>query len=240
MIPILLSIIAGLSTLLGCIPIFIKIKRVEDFITISLSFSMTIMILVSIFDLIPESLNYLLENYNLIFGLIISILVFILGYLSIDLINNKIKKNNTLYKIGFISLISLMFHNVLEGIIVYMTTLSNIRLGIKICIAIILHNIPEGLSISIPLYYSGKSRGRVLFLTIIAALSEPLGALLSYIFLNHIINKLLISYMLLFVSGIMISLCINDIYIEIKNNNHKKILIGIILAIIMFSLSILI
>ena len=131
--PLLLSIISGMSTLLGSLIIFFKIKKVGEFITFSLSLSMIIMII-----------------------------------------------------------------------------------------------------ISIPLYYSGKSRGVVVGYTILASISEPLGALLSYIILKSIINQLILSYVLMFVSGLMISLSINDILKEILSyNKYKYMIIGIITGILL-------
>ena len=52
-------------------------------------------------------------------------------------------------------------------------------LGISICIAIALHNIPEGISIAIPIYYSSKSKKKTILYTFIASLSEPFGAILT-------------------------------------------------------------
>ena len=91
-----------------------------------------------------------------------------------------------------------------------------------------LHNIPEGLLISIPLYYSNKNRGSVILKMIIASISEPLGALLSYFVLGKNVSDIILSYILLFVSGIMISLCFNEIFPELlKYNNKRYILFGI-------------
>ncbi len=241
--PLLLSLFAGLSTVIGSIFIFLKVKKVGQFIVFSLSFSMCIMTIVSIFDLLPNSLNTLLTNYGLIFGIILSILTFLLGYLSIDKINKRINKkdNNlnksSLYKIGMLSMISLMLHNFPEGIAVFMSAYTNFSIGIKLCIAIMLHNIPEGIAIAIPMYYGGESRGRVVKMTLISGLSEPLGALLSYIFLKDIISNVLLSYILVFVSGLMISLSFNDMLKEIlKYNNKLYMIIGILTGIFFFLL----
>ena len=53
-IPLILSTLAGLSTLIGAIPIFFKIKEknLNKFISFCLSFSIAIMISISILDLI--------------------------------------------------------------------------------------------------------------------------------------------------------------------------------------------
>jgi len=243
-ISILLSLLAGLSTLIGCIFIFFKIKKVGEFIVFCLSLSMTIMILISLFDLIPNSISIIINKYNYIFGIIISILVFLLGYLFIDILNNRINKkefNSPLHKIGILSMLSLMLHNIPEGIAVFIGSYTNINIGIKLFIAIVLHNIPEGIAIAVPLYYGGESRGKAFKLTLLSGLSEPIGALLSFIFLKRVINQLILSYVLLFVSGLMISLSINDIYKEIKSyrlNNQMiyGIITGFILSILLFLL----
>ena len=233
-IPFLLSFVSGISTMIGSIFIFLRIKRVEEFTILSLSFSMTTMILISIFDLLPSSIPIIIKNYNLIIGLIISLLVFFLGYLSIYVISNKINTNKSLYKIGILSFISLLLHNIPEGIAVFMSAYNNIKIGFKMCFSIMCHNIPEGIQISVPLYYSGESRGRVVLLTLISSLAEPIGALLSYVFLKDYFNELFISFILIFVSGLMISLSVNEIYNEIKFYNLKIYkIIGILIAIIL-------
>ena len=240
--PLILSLIAGLSTVLGCIFIFFKVKKIDEFIVFSLSFSMAIMTLVSLFDLIPSSLNTILNNYGLIFGILISLLTFLLGFLSIDKINKRIKyKNNlnssSLYRIGLLSMISLMLHNFPEGIAVFMSAYTNISIGIKLCLAIMLHNIPEGIAIAVPMYYGGESRKNTIKMTMLSGLSEPLGALLSYIFLKNIISNLLLSYILIFVSGLMISLSFNDMLKEvIKYNKKIYLFIGILTGLIFFFL----
>ena len=134
-------------------------------------------------------------------------------------------------------ILSITLHNIPEGAIVFLTSYKNIRLGFKLILSIILHNIPEGIIIAVPLFYSGKSRGSTLFHTLIASLSEPLGALLAFILFKNLLDDTLLSVILLFVSGLMISLSINDIYKEAKKYNKPKfILYGIISAIILYIL----
>ena len=103
------------------------------------------MLSISLFDLIPESFQILLLTYKPILGLFIAILAFILGNVSIRVINGKISHKNSsgLYRVGVLSLISLIIHNLPEGIAVFMSTYTNFNLGLKLCIAIMMHNIPE-------------------------------------------------------------------------------------------------
>ncbi len=64
---LLVSTIAGLSTILGAFVIFFRFKEknINKFITASLAFSLAIMIGISITDLIPESTYILLLNYGI-------------------------------------------------------------------------------------------------------------------------------------------------------------------------------
>lgn len=233
-IPLLLSLIAGISTVIGSLLIFIKIKRIGEFIVFSLSFSLGIMFLISIFDLVPSSLPVIINNYGYFYGIIISLLTFLLGYLSISKINNRIENKsnkNSLYKIGILSMISLMLHNFPEGIAVFISAYTNVSIGIRLCIAIMLHNIPEGVAIAVPLYYSGVGKSKTFFYTLISGLTEPLGALLTYLLFKKYINDIFLGFVLLFVAGLMISLSLNDMLKEaISYNKNKYILIGILLS----------
>lgn len=240
-----ISTIAGLSTMLGCLFIFIKVKNINKFLSISLSFSAMVMILISIFDLIPHSFFYLLLKHKLL-GLLLSIIVFIIGILLIKfsdkLINRLEEKGSSLYKLGIISAIVLMLHNIPEGIITFLTSTNDLKIGLKVAVAITLHNIPEGICIGIPIYYSTRKVGKALKTTLISGLSEPLGAILAYLFLYKYINDTILNIIFILVAGIMISLSINDILkesIKYSNKNNKYIYIGFIIGILFFLISLL-
>ncbi len=236
-IALLLSFIAGISTIIGGLLIFVQFKKINNFIVFSLSFSLLIMSLISIFDLIPSSFISLKNEYGVGYSLIISFLIFSLGYLSIEKINNKIKNNNnsSLYKIGVLSMISLILHNFPEGMAVFILGYTDISLGIKLCLAIMLHNIPEGIAIAIPLYYSGVGIKKTLIYTLLSGLSEPIGALITYLLLKDFISSVFLSFILLFVAGLMISLSLNDILKEVRTyKNNKYMILGFMCAITLF------
>lgn len=241
----LISTLAGLSTLIGCIFIFIKIKNINRFLSISLSFSSCVMILISIFDLIPNSFFGIFFKYKYN-GLLMSLFIFCLGIFLINLSNkivNKLEeKGSSLYKLGIISAIVLIMHNIPEGIITFLTSNNDLELGIKIAIAITLHNIPEGIAISIPIYYSTKRVGKAITTTLISGLSEPLGAILAYLFLYKYITNDILNLIFIMVAGIMISLAINEILkesVKYSNKNNRYIYIGFFIGILFFLLSFL-
>lgn len=240
LIPFIISLIAGLSTLIGCIFIYIKPKNTNNFIGICLAFSATIMISISILELIPKGFFNLKNIYGDLYAIISLIIMIIIGYGINILINKKISKNkhneSNLYRVGILSMIALMIHNIPEGILTFLTSSVDIKLGVKLSIAIMMHNIPEGIAIAIPLFYSTKSKIKAIKNTLISGLSEPFGALLAYLFLYRFMSNTLIGVILLFVAGIMISISINDIFEEAKNYSGKNILLGIFLGIILILL----
>lgn len=241
-LPLILSTIAGLGTLIGALFIFIPYKNLKNFMTLVLAFSGSIMILISIFDLIPPSIYSIINKYSLTTSLIIIFIAFILGMLLITILDRKIENSqDNLYKIGVLSMIALMIHNFPEGIATFMTSYVNIRVGSKLSLAILLHNIPEGICIAVPIINATHSLKKALGMTLISSFAEPLGALCAYIFLKKYINSLTISIILIFVAGIMITLSINNICKEsLSYHNKKYFVIGIFLSVIyiIFSMSI--
>ena len=242
-IPLLISSIAGISTILGFFLVFLKIKpnNLNKFITFCLAFSISIMICISIFDLIPESFFQIVCYYSisraitfLVFSIILSIIILRI----LKLFLNKSKDN--LYCLGILNMIVLMFHNLPEGIATFVSSYHDINLGLKLGLAIMLHNIPEGISIAIPIYYSTKSKIKAFRATLISGLSEPLGALLAFIFFKNYVNDLMISFILIIVAGIMITLSIQEMLpASLKYNENKYIYLGFFIGLLLFGLNFL-
>lgn len=236
-IALIITTIAGLSTVIGGCIVFFKIKNKEKFISFCLSFSLSVMITISIIDLLPSSFIELNSNFSLIKSIIITVVLFIVGAILVSILDRNIKvnksKDSNLFKLGILNMIALMLHNFPEGIATFMTSYSDLSIGISLSLAIMMHNIPEGISIAVPLYYSTGKKGRGILYTFISALAEPLGAIVAFLFLKQYINMLTISYVLIIVAGIMITISINELYPEaIKYNESKQIKLGMLLGVV--------
>ena len=232
LIPILITSIAGLSTILGNILLFINPKYKDKLISFSLGLSFTVMFLISILELIPDGINIMYNKINNINLFIYSLLLLIIGYIFVIFVDNKIDNENKLYKIGILSMISLLIHNIPEGIICAISSINNIELGLKMSFMIMIHNIPEGIVISLPIYYATKSRGKAFMYTIISSLGEIIGAIITMIFLYKYINDPLMYIVLLITAGIMITLSVTKILKEgIKLKVFKWLILGILLGI---------
>lgn len=246
LIAFLLTFIAGFSTMLGVLVIYIKSKNHNKIIMASLSFAAGVMITVSITDLIPESILLLGNNLKNSTTIIISILAIVLGiiismiidyYLPDKPISNT--KDKSLFKVGIISMIAIILHNLPEGIATFVATSSDVKLGISLTLAIAMHNIPEGISISVPIYYSTGSKKKAIFYTLISALSEPLGALLAFIFLKIFINNTILGILFSLIAGIMLQISFCELLPVARKYDNKKYLfifftIGVIFMLLKF------
>ncbi|MDS0524402.1 zinc transporter ZupT [Clostridium sp. SHJSY1] len=223
-IPIFLSLLAGLATVLGAFIVFFSKSGSKRLITFALSFSAGVMITISFTDLFPAAEETLSKNFGKFNGVLLSLLFLIIGVIIALLIDHFIpsqentlltnKNNNNLYRVGFVSMIALMLHNFPEGIATYVSGYQSTTLGISIALAISLHNIPEGVSIAMPIYYSTKSKTKAFKYTFLSGMAEPFGAILAFLFLKPYINDVILSIVFGVVAGIMIYISFEELIPE--------------------------
>ncbi|KAJ9516065.1 hypothetical protein QJQ45_024505, partial [Haematococcus lacustris] len=83
-------------------------------------------------------------------------------------------------------------------------------------VAIALHNIPEGIIIAAPIYAATGSRAKALGLAVLSGLSEPLGAVLALLVLHPFITPDRLSYLLAAVGGLMLAVCVIELWPEAR------------------------
>lgn len=236
--PFLLTTLAGLSTMIGSVFIFVKSKNRDRFITAALSFAAAVMITVSLTDLLPEAVHMLETKYRLI-PMILMILICVNLGVIISFSIDKYLPDQTdgLYRIGLISMLAIMVHNIPEGMATFMAGSTDTRLGITLAIAIALHNIPEGISISIPIYYATGSKKKALLYTFISGISELFGAMITFLFLKPFISNSVLGFLFAMIAGIMGHIAFYELLptsFKYKNRNVVWLffIIGAILMII--------
>lgn len=238
--PLIITSIAGIATLLGNILLFVNLKYKDNLISFALGLSFIVMLMISVFDLIPEGLvlgGLEVGDTKILF--IITLLLLLIGYFIVSIIERKIKSNDNLYKIGLLSMISLLIHNIPEGILCALTSSTNLEVGVRFSFMIMIHNIPEGICISLPIYYATKNRGKAFLYTLISSFGEITGALIALLFLNKFLNNSLLYVILIVVAGIMITLSILKILKEgLTYRRYFYLILGIIIGFIIVLLTI--
>ena len=236
LVPILLSTISGLSTVVGAIFIFFIKNRSSRFLTFALGFSAGVMITVSFTDLFPTAEDALIKYLGKYNGLLWAVLFLIIGafmaYLIDIFIPEEEKKalrssnnNGALFRVGLISTIALMIHNFPEGIATFVSGYQDVTLGISIAIAISLHNIPEGLAVAMPIYFATKSKGKAIKYAFLSGMTEPIGAILAFLILKPFINELVLGIIFSIVCGIMLYISFGELLPSAQKYNHPRILL---------------
>lgn len=228
---ILLSILAGTATNLGIFFTFFKKDRVREVISISLSFAMGVMSLISLKELVPEPISYFLGNLNIAIALSLIFLIPVMALTIVKVSKINIKKGSNLYKIGILNMLTLFLHNIPEGIIVFTSSVANQKLGFKIALSIAAHNLPEGICIATPIYYSTGNRKKAFFYTFISGIAEPLGAIITWWFLKPFISILFLNVILYFVGCLMLTIVFWEILPEVLSYDRRfYMLIGLFLS----------
>lgn len=212
------------------------IKKKDNVIPNSLNFASGVMFSISILDLLPNAFNKININYDTFGSILLTLIFLCIGVIVDILIDNLIKIDNKLYKIGILSSLALMIHNIPEGIITFVTASSNTSLGILLAIAIALHNIPEGILISIPIYYAKNSRIKAFIYTFISGMSEFLGAILGFIMFKNLNTDHIMGFIFAFISGLMLYIAIYEIPNILKSYKKGRgyiyFIIGVLIMVI--------
>lgn len=236
--PLILSLLSSLSTMIGSL--FINFKNNKNILCFSLAFASGVMLTVSVFDLIPESFIKLNDYFNTIPSILFLFIFFNIGVIISFTIDKYVPNNDEIYRVGIISLIAIIIHNIPEGIATYIAGSIDIKLGITLAISIALHNIPEGIAIAIPIYYSTKNKFKAILYTSVAGLSEFIGALFAYFFLRNLISDLFIGIILSIIAGIMMQISLYELLPSSIKLNNKRVGVYFIIGFIIMLLSIII
>ncbi|KAJ3034788.1 hypothetical protein HDV00_004650 [Rhizophlyctis rosea] len=122
------------------------------------------------------------------------------------------KMQRELLRTSTVTFIALTLHNLPEGLGVYLSSLSNVRLGLQLAAAIMLHNIPEGMAVAIPFYAAtGGDSAKVLLWTLVNGLAEPAGVVIGGALLHQYLSAEFLSKCLAAVGGIMACISIHEL-----------------------------
>ncbi len=219
-----LTIFAGLATGIGSLMALMHKKFRPDFLAAALGFSAGVMIYVSFVEIFMKAKDSLTSLLGEAIGYWATAGSFFGGIALAAGIDRSVPsfenpheirhieegeleantKNRKLLRMGMFSALAIAIHNFPEGLATFMGALSDPSLGISIAVAIAIHNIPEGIAVSVPIYYSTKSRRKAFWLSFLSGLAEPVGALLGFFLLRALFNDITFGVVFAGVAGIMI------------------------------------
>jgi len=93
----------------------------------------------------------------------------------------------------------------------FIGALTDVHLGILLAVAIALHNIPEGIAVAVPIYACTLNKKKAFKWSFISGMSEPLGAILTWLILFPFINDFVLNALLGAVGGIMVYISLDEL-----------------------------
>ncbi|PAU93655.1 ZIP family metal transporter [Aliifodinibius salipaludis] len=178
------ALITAVATGFGALPFFFFKNLTRNWLGISNAIASGLMIAAS-FGLIYEGINH--DPWFTFYGIIIGLL-FIIG--SEKLLNKyddrfSIKNIDQVDSTKMLLIVGIMtVHSFTEGVSVGVSFSGGLDLGLFITTAIAVHNIPEGLAISLVLIPRGTSPLKAAWWSIFSSLPQPLMAVPAFLFVE--------------------------------------------------------
>lgn len=248
-IALILTILVGLFILVGSI-IGIVFKNNKKIMDLSISVAFGVIITLIAVELVPEIMDIMIDYLDKGKGITIAILLAFLGFIILQQLdmfiphheaeNHKHKHkchDEHLKHIGIITSITLILHNIIEGMGIYITTVTDVKMGLIMCIGVGLHNLPMGLVITSTLF-NEYSKKKIIIISLIVSLSTALGGL--FILLSGIQSELIMGLLLSVTLGMLIYIAFCELLEQVIKMEDKKMnIIGIASGIIILLVSLI-
>jgi ZIP family zinc transporter len=216
------SLMAGLATGAGALPVLFTSKVSDKLLDVMLGFSAGVMLAATSFSLLVPAID--------MSGPLVVVLGFILGALILHLVDRFIPHfHPALGREGLPSklskawlfVIAITIHNFPEGLAVGVSFgTGNVSAGLIVAMAIGLQNMPEGLAVALPLLREGYSRRKSLWYSTLTGMVEPVGGLLG-VALVSIFHPIL-PWALAFAAGAMLFVVSDEMIPESHEKGYER------------------
>lgn len=249
-----LTLLAGLSTLVGGALAFVIKRPRRVFLPLALGISGGVMLYISFVELFPHALASVGEAKT--------VLAFFAGMLfiaAIDLLVPQMENphhfsgrgrghgrgrgrgrscNGAMVRTGMFTALAITVHNFPEGIATFATAMHDIQFGVIIALAIALHNIPEGISVSVPIYCATGSKRKAMKYALVSSLAEPAGAVIAYLVLMPFLDASLLAMLLALTAGVMVYISVDEIIpAAYSYGKSHVVVVGVLLGMALMALS---
>lgn len=246
-VPILFySTIAGLGTLFGIWIIIRKQELAVEYSHYLNSFAAGLIMALVFFHLIPEAaeLAELLAFFSVFLGFFLFYLLenFIVVHSGSEIHYHQDELKNphmetTSPRTGIMAFSGLTFHSLIDGIIIGVGFELSLEIGFLTSLAVILHEIPEGVTSFALINKSIPEKAKIL--SIVVAIATPAGAMISLFFIGNL-NQEFIGILLALAAGSFIYVAASDLIPETHQKNNVRNLISFLLgAILIYLISLL-
>jgi len=207
---LLSTFLISLIAFIGILSLAVKKKFLEKILLILVALSAGALIGGAFLHLIPEALE---KSENIFFNVLLGFILFFLVEKILHW-HHCLKGNCKIKTLGYMNLLGDSVHNLIDGLIIAASFMTNIQLGIVTSIAVALHEIPQEIGDFGVLVYSGWKRNKALFFNFLTALTAIVGGILGF-YISGYINGF-VEFLLPFAAGGFIYIGASDLVPEIR------------------------
>jgi zinc and cadmium transporter len=197
-----------------------------------MSFAAGVLVSVSFIHIIPKSFEM---NEH-------APIILLIGFLGLYLFNRFLnlyicqEYQCEMFTTGIIPMVGIGFHSLLDGVIYSVTFNVSIFTGVLAAIGMVLHEFPEGIVTFLLLERGGFERRRAaLYAFLAAAISTPLGTLVSYPFIDDIAKPTL-GILLAVSAGALVYVGASHLLPEVEKENKRysifSLAVGVLVAVV--------
>ena len=123
---------------------------------------------------------------------------------------------------------------------IFTAGLKDITLALPIAAAVIIHNIPLSIAISVPIYYATNSKKKAFIYSTLVGLCQPLGAIIGYALFSSFFSDMLFGILFCIISGIMIFVSLDELIPASQQyEDHHFSVYGTILGMLVMAVSLM-
>lgn len=227
-IGLLATLLLGLFILIGA-GVSLLINRKDKIIDFSIGLAFGVITTLIITDLLPEIFEGLGLKHIYLFIIFTTIGFFLLRLLDSFIpdhhehhhMNKKESKAN-LTHIGIMTTLALILHNIIEGMAVYSTALTDASLVLPLAVGVGFHNVPLGMVIASSFYHSNKDTTKTIISILLVSISTFCGGLIMYLFNFSNINEVVLGVILSLTLGMLLFIIIDELLPRIIETKEKK------------------
>ncbi|NWF96091.1 MAG: ZIP family metal transporter [Candidatus Thorarchaeota archaeon] len=227
----LASLLAGVATGLGAVPIFLKNDFSRRTLDVMLGFAAGVMLAASGFSLLVPAIDAIAPTGDWTQVITVVGLGFVLGGTFVHASDKYIPHDH--FRKGhegpasgmtrvWLLILAITIHNFPEGLAVGVSfSTSDIATGISVAVAIGMQNVPEGLAVAAPMVREGYSRRYAAGVALVTGLVEPVGGLLGVSVITLAVT--LLPYGLAFAAGAMVFVVGDEMVPESHSGGNERL-----------------
>lgn len=184
--PLLLSCFAGSATIFGFLGVLYAKAWVQKATYAIVSLAAGVLLGTAFFHLLPEAHELLGESVFL--WLLLGFLIFFLfeALVGIHACREGETHHDHVHVLGPVASLGLFFHSLLDGVVIAVGHEIDPHLGLITAIAVLVHELPEGIFTFSILKHSQTETKKAAWMTVTVALATPLGTLFTLLFFPHL------------------------------------------------------